>query len=143
MKYCFYPLLLGVFLTGCLFYRGTVDIDILWEDEYGGHFTTCHQAGVDQMTWRIVDDYGDVVKDSHGMVSCRDNITRSLMADDDYMLEIEGYIYDYWDDMFYLEWEALCVGILAKPKGYKRYVCEVDFVDWRDHPEYIKEVDSW
>jgi len=120
----YFIFLFTVCLTGCLYYSGTVDIDLRWEDQYN-RFTSCRQAGVDMMYWRITDTYGDVIKESYGMVSCRDNITRNLRVDDDYNLEIEGYEYDYWDDAYYIEWEALCTGIRAEPYEHRQHTCEV------------------
>lgn len=121
MRYSWVYLL--ILLSSCLFQDGTVDIKLEWETR-NHQFSTCRQAQVDLVEWYLVDDYGDTVKSSGSLVSCRDSLMKDLQQGD-YNLEIYGYLYDYLTDRYYLEWETYCTDMRAMPDQVNRYTCQI------------------
>ena len=81
-------LIILVLLTGCL--ETELEIDILWEDEYG-NYLPCDGVGVEGMQYVLWSGDGYIEAQSKGIISCQNMIIKDVWPDDMYTIEIAGY----------------------------------------------------
>jgi hypothetical protein len=101
--------------------EGSLTIRLSWDSDPGPAFVgdTCDGAGVDKLTYRLVDSTDREVGSSAGLVDCVDELRVGGLDPDTYVLELDGEK----QGAFY--WQTTCDSLVLEPDRHTIYLCDV------------------